>query len=55
MECVSGVQYVSVLDTGHRHNSDTCDHIQLIHFFQIFTGVDVSMSCHCHIWCLCLC
>jgi hypothetical protein len=24
-------------------NTDTCDHIQLIHFFQIFTGVDVSV------------
>jgi len=27
-----------------QHNANTCDYIQINNFFQIFTGVDVSVS-----------
>lgn len=41
------VQFMTRVSGQHRHNTDTRDYIQFIHFFHIITSVDVSVLISC--------
>jgi hypothetical protein len=44
------IRCLTHVDVSHRHNTGTCDYIQVIHIFKLL----LALKFQCHIWCLCL-